>query len=197
MGVSEWVFLLVPAYSGCPGPKAVKRLCVCVCCSTVLKKPKRMQFQFSQSLIFIHIKITTQSNVKLAVMSGKAEITWLADHVHWGKMGATAQLLVLLPNWRIITWGARLYLKWSIIEDSTTSEVKQASVALHVTWWDTATYSIFTAKSSVPIKISSSVNKYKKVNSLIPGVQDTILLEDGRTCQRSDVCNSRNSSVFQ
>ena len=29
----EWVFLLVPAYSGCPGPKAVKRLCVflCVC----------------------------------------------------------------------------------------------------------------------------------------------------------------------
>ena len=27
----EWVFLLVPAYPGCPGPKAVKRLCVCVC----------------------------------------------------------------------------------------------------------------------------------------------------------------------
>ena len=26
----EWVFLLVPAYPGCPGPKAVKRLCVCV-----------------------------------------------------------------------------------------------------------------------------------------------------------------------
>jgi len=26
----EWVFLLVPAYLGCPGPKAVKRLCVCV-----------------------------------------------------------------------------------------------------------------------------------------------------------------------
>ena len=31
MGVSGWVFLLVPAYPGCPGPKAVKRLCVCVC----------------------------------------------------------------------------------------------------------------------------------------------------------------------
>ena len=28
MGVSGWVFLLVP---GCPGTKAVKRLCVCVC----------------------------------------------------------------------------------------------------------------------------------------------------------------------
>ena len=23
------MFLLVPAYPGCPGPKAVKRLCVC------------------------------------------------------------------------------------------------------------------------------------------------------------------------
>ena len=30
MGVSGWVFLLVPEYPGCPGPKAVKRLCVCV-----------------------------------------------------------------------------------------------------------------------------------------------------------------------
>ena len=31
MVVSGWVFLLVPAYPGCPGTKAVKRLCVCVC----------------------------------------------------------------------------------------------------------------------------------------------------------------------
>ena len=32
MGVSGWVFLLVPAYPGCPRPKAVKwLLCVCVC----------------------------------------------------------------------------------------------------------------------------------------------------------------------
>ena len=28
MGVSGWVFLLVPAYPGSPGPNAVKRLCV-------------------------------------------------------------------------------------------------------------------------------------------------------------------------
>ena len=26
----EWFILLVPAYPGCPGKKAVKRLCVCV-----------------------------------------------------------------------------------------------------------------------------------------------------------------------
>jgi len=30
MGVSGWVFLLVPDYPGCPGPKAVKRLCMYV-----------------------------------------------------------------------------------------------------------------------------------------------------------------------
>ena len=27
----EWFILLVPAYPGCPGKKAVKRLCVCAC----------------------------------------------------------------------------------------------------------------------------------------------------------------------
>ena len=27
----EWFILLVPAYPGCPGKKAVKWLCVCVC----------------------------------------------------------------------------------------------------------------------------------------------------------------------
>jgi len=31
MGVSGWMFLLVPAYPCSPGHKAVKRLCVCVC----------------------------------------------------------------------------------------------------------------------------------------------------------------------
>ena len=30
------MFLLVPAYLGCPGPKAVKRLCVCVCSFSAL-----------------------------------------------------------------------------------------------------------------------------------------------------------------
>ena len=31
MGVSGWMFLLVPAYPGSPGQKAIKRLCVYVC----------------------------------------------------------------------------------------------------------------------------------------------------------------------
>ena len=37
MGVSGWMFLLVPAYPGSPGQKAVKRLCVCVCIFDVSK----------------------------------------------------------------------------------------------------------------------------------------------------------------
>jgi len=31
VGVSVWMFLLVPAYLGSPGQRAVKQLCVCVC----------------------------------------------------------------------------------------------------------------------------------------------------------------------
>ena len=31
MGVSVWMFFLVPAYLGSPGQKAIKQLCVCVC----------------------------------------------------------------------------------------------------------------------------------------------------------------------
>ena len=33
-GVSGWMFLLVPAYPGSPGQRAVKQSCVCVCRST-------------------------------------------------------------------------------------------------------------------------------------------------------------------
>ena len=32
MGVSGWMFLLVPAYPGCPGQTAVKWLLCCCCC---------------------------------------------------------------------------------------------------------------------------------------------------------------------
>ena len=30
MGVTGWMFLLVPAYPGSPRQRAIKRLCVCV-----------------------------------------------------------------------------------------------------------------------------------------------------------------------
>jgi len=38
MGVSGWMFLLVPAYPGGPGQKAVKRLCVRVCVCVCVSK---------------------------------------------------------------------------------------------------------------------------------------------------------------
>jgi len=40
MGVSGWMFLLVPAYPGSPGQKAVKRLCVCYPAPPVKHKAK-------------------------------------------------------------------------------------------------------------------------------------------------------------
>ena len=35
MGVSGWMFLLVPAYPGCPGSKAVKRSLLLFCCYVI------------------------------------------------------------------------------------------------------------------------------------------------------------------
>jgi len=37
MGVSGWMFLLVPAHLGSPGQRAVKQLCVCVCVTSLHK----------------------------------------------------------------------------------------------------------------------------------------------------------------
>ena len=38
MGVSGWMFLLVPAYPGCPGSKAVKRSSLLLLLSVTYKK---------------------------------------------------------------------------------------------------------------------------------------------------------------
>ena len=45
MGVSGWMFLLVPACPGSPGPTAVKWLCmcVCVCVEAVVERAKPLQ----------------------------------------------------------------------------------------------------------------------------------------------------------
>ena len=54
MGVNGWMFLLVPAYPGSPGQKAVKRLCVCV---------------LSQDYLTFIIKSTYNSDVQRAQIS--------------------------------------------------------------------------------------------------------------------------------
>ena len=35
----DWLIVLVPAYPGCPGKEAVKRLSVCLTCSVTLGGP--------------------------------------------------------------------------------------------------------------------------------------------------------------
>ena len=50
MGVRGWLFLLVPAYPGCHGPSAVKRLCVCVCVCVRLRNLKHLFFYLERKL---------------------------------------------------------------------------------------------------------------------------------------------------
>ena len=49
MGVSGWMFLLVPAYPGSPGQKAVKRLCVCVCLILLVGREKENRCLYTRS----------------------------------------------------------------------------------------------------------------------------------------------------
>jgi len=69
----EWVFLLVPAYLGCPGPKAVKRLCQLVCVyrltHVVLEKRPlnrcRCSVSFSRKMLLL--KLACHSSVTISV----------------------------------------------------------------------------------------------------------------------------------
>ena len=47
MGVSGWVFLQVLAYPGSPGPKAIKRLCVCVVNEEIKQHSKNKSIFFT------------------------------------------------------------------------------------------------------------------------------------------------------
>ena len=57
MGVSGWVFLLVPAYPGCPRPKAIKRLCVCVVVVQFQLNDKRLVLAKNQFIQAQNIKL--------------------------------------------------------------------------------------------------------------------------------------------
>ena len=63
----EWFILLVPAYPGCPGKKAVKRLCVCVCvyASTTVHMAIKCTFsliQLSMPVSFLTILLIYTTN---------------------------------------------------------------------------------------------------------------------------------------
>ena len=66
IGVSGWVFLLVPAYPGCPGPKAVK-LCVCVCV-VLLQWLQTILFLFYRNSSFIFYQLTYLKFIRRVVI---------------------------------------------------------------------------------------------------------------------------------
>jgi len=50
------MFLLVPAYPGSPGQKAVKRLCVCVCVCVCMRACVRACVDSISSTVFVQFK---------------------------------------------------------------------------------------------------------------------------------------------
>ena len=58
-GVSGWMFLLVPPYLGCPGPKAIKQLCVFV-----------WQFVIDKLLFCVTHRIIHWANISILVTQG-------------------------------------------------------------------------------------------------------------------------------
>jgi len=87
MGVSGWMFLLVPAYPGCPGSKAVKR-------SLLLRSPKIILWTdfralFTPSLIWLAKRWECQSCV----------IPW-----HASSHSSEAVLLTAIPSYFTILY---------------------------------------------------------------------------------------------
>jgi len=56
------MFLLVPAYPGSPGQKAVKRLCVCVCVCVCVRRTRTR----ARTLSCIHTKQVMTSSTAVA-----------------------------------------------------------------------------------------------------------------------------------
>jgi len=63
---TESFTILVPAYPGCPGKKAIKRMCVCVCCATVNRASPRKGMSCSSSM---PLSASLQSPATLAANS--------------------------------------------------------------------------------------------------------------------------------
>ena len=80
MGVSGWMFLLVPAYLGCPGSKPLNGRCCC-CCQLPRQRPRTLQpmvatvaiaGQHSTHLLSMHI-------VQLPTSKGRVRVRYLTQ----------------------------------------------------------------------------------------------------------------------
>ena len=74
MGVSEWMFLLVPAYPGSPTSKGVKRLCVYVCVCYFLW-PRTLNSTGTISMIVSHDRILRKKSYIKSIIHDK--MAWL------------------------------------------------------------------------------------------------------------------------
>jgi len=85
MGVSGWMFLLVPAHPSSSGPTAVKRLCVCECEVCILSK----LFHY----LHLHVLITISSTTNLLASCYFSSINSLTRSLRSG-----SQNLLALPT---------------------------------------------------------------------------------------------------
>jgi len=60
MGMNGWMFLLVQAYPGSPGPKAIKWLCVCCALLYYLTMPSSIPFTFTV-LQYLYKQLSNQA----------------------------------------------------------------------------------------------------------------------------------------
>ena len=109
MGVSGWMFLLVPAYPGSPGQKAVKRLCVCIIIMDIYISSVQHPFSALMQLVGwqeVHPACEKLSGGLLAWLSVWSEVqtciwpSWC--HCHSLSLASVKSRLVL-PFWYQLT----------------------------------------------------------------------------------------------
>jgi len=120
MGVSGWVFLLVPAYPGSPGPTAVKRLCVCAVLGAHISIKYMNTFsktQFQSPTPFWSLGHQHQQSHQMRSFLCRARDLYLPTankgcsfllilpfiHIHFS-MQQKGNLLILQLQFRILKW---------------------------------------------------------------------------------------------
>ena len=112
----EWFILLVPAYPGCPGKKAVKRLCVCVCvCMLVSMQSSRRQERKS-----------TWIRLLICVMR--------LPRQHHQQLRLTCQSKLSFPH-------TRCFVHQTLLRHSSTGDNSQRTTQLCLPWRDACLWS--------------------------------------------------------
>ena len=110
MGVSGWVFLLVPAYPGSPGPRAIKWLCVCVSISHIAKmKDQLRRFLLIASIGLLaicankHVLATCPHLPQLLLDKTELFALHVSDHIIMYIIRCGI-LFLLFVTWSVYVW---------------------------------------------------------------------------------------------